>query len=309
MDKYNMPLDRPDKILIISLPRGLYRLTSCKDCGHIFVCDNCDYNLTTVLQGKAKSLVCSECQSSYTYPSSCPKCAGHKIESNFGGRDYLQEKLDAREIVSGGQEVAVSNRLYDPNLDYSSFTKIIITHVENIFLGIDYTSVEDGAKSLSELLMHLEDNTQVVLDYKMQNEDMLDGLSQPLSWFEAILIKEKENREFFKFPPYYNILLFSASEKTNQAASNKLLALRQDLLAYMEETTSKGGMADNEASLSIKPSKPYHAKILRKKGLYTMHMLFKFPKGYAKITSLQKEVLRLKKMYRVIVRTNPRHTL
>ena len=278
------------KTLIISLPRGLYRLTKCKICKHTFKCENCDNNLTTIKVGTRNMLVCSECQTQYEYPTTCPKCSSPEIESMFGGRDYLEDQLEKNEL-----DVEVSNRIFDPLLDYTSYNRIIITHAENLFLGIDYQSIEEAAKSLTELLVNINPDTQVVFDQK-EGISILDGIEDPIKWFNDILEKEKLNRERFAFPPAVNLILISASDKNHSQAQAKLNVVRKELLALQIELPELG-----------KPSYPYEAKMLRRRGFYTMHMFIKYPKNYSNVTLLNIEVAELKSRYRLIVRLNPRH--
>jgi primosomal protein N' len=284
-------------ILIISLPRGLYRMTICQDCQNVCKCDYCDHNLTTIgKEGGKLSMICSECQSAYDYPKTCSKCFSNKISSTYGGRDYLETKISENVELLG--KIDISKRLFDPLLDYSIYSKVIITHVENIFLGIDYTSIEDASKTLVELLTALPNDCKVVLDYKLNNSEILDGIEKPIDWFEKVLKKEKENRMIFKFPPFYNILLVSVVDKNKQNALNKL--------TLFESEFREIELAKNQ---DIKITKPYFAKMIRRKGYFTMHLMIKFPKGYTRISELQREVLKLKRRYQVTIRVNPRHTL
>jgi primosomal protein N' (replication factor Y) (superfamily II helicase) len=278
------------KTLVISLPRGLYRLTKCKICKHTFKCENCDNNLTTFKVGIKNILVCSECQSQYDYPKTCPKCNSPEIESQFGGRDYLEDQLEKNDL-----NVEVSNRIYDPLLDYNDYDRIIITHAENLFLGIDYQSIEEAAKSLTELLVNVQDQTKIVFDQK-SGGSILDGIESPIKWFNDIITREKLNREKFAFPPAVNLILISSSDKSHSQAEAKLNVVRKELIELQIKLPELG-----------KPSYPYEAKMLRRRGFYTMHMFIKYPKNYSNVTTLNQCIAELKNRYRLTVRLNPRH--
>ena len=278
------------KTLIISLPRGLYRLTKCGICKHIFKCENCDNNLTTIRINNYNNLVCSECQTQYPYPKQCPSCSSVDIQSMFGGRDYLEEQVNLSEY-----EADISNRIFDPLIDYSVYSKIIITHGENLFLGVDYQSVEETAKSLTELVLHLTNDAQLVIDQQSENS-MLNGLENPIEWYRRLLKKESENRDKFAFPPAVNLILITASEKTKSQAQAKLQVVRKEIIELKSSLPELG-----------LPSYPYEAKMLKRKGFYTMHMFMKYPKNYKNITLLNQRITILKNQYRLTVRLNPRH--
>ncbi|MGL4758786.1 MAG: hypothetical protein ACRCXZ_05595 [Patescibacteria group bacterium] len=282
--------NKTNKTLIISLPRGLYRLTKCLICKHVFQCDNCDNNLTTIKQNNKLILLCSECQSSYNYPSQCPKCSSKEINSLFGGRDYLEEVLVQNEL-----QVDVSNRIFNSTLNYKQYNKIILTHTENLFLGIDYQSIEENAKSLSELLLNLEENTKVVFDQAVSNQ-ILDGINNPLKWYQEIIEQESINRKKFSFPPEVNLLLISSSEKNKSNAISKLNIVRSEILELKSILKDVGT-----------PSYPYEAKMLKRKGMYTMHMYIKYPKNYSEVSTLNRKLNELKSRYRIVIRLNPRH--
>jgi primosomal protein N' len=277
--------------LIISLPRGLYRLTKCNDCGFVSKCQNCDNNLTTIKLNNKQLLICSECQTQYQYPTKCEKCNSLSVKSMFGGRDYLSEKIINEEINAD-----ISNRIYDPTLDYSNYKKIIITHAENLFIGIDYQSTEEVSKSITELILNVSDDTTIVFDQKI-NTEKVETLDNPILWFYNILNEEKKKREKFSFPPSCNLLLISVSEKSLSQAQAKLNTVRNELM-YIR---------DNNLTDLGKPSQPYEAKMLKRKGYYTMHLFIKYPKNYEKITILNNSILELKKRYRLTIRLNPRH--
>jgi primosomal protein N' len=295
-----------NKILIISLPKGLYRLTVCQSCKHMFVCDNCDHKLVAIPsktqveleKPKINNLFCYECQSTYPYPKTCPVCKSNDICSLYGGRDFLQSKL-ALEKPEFMEKVEFSNRLFDPLLDYSKYGKVILTHTENIFLGIDYTSLEESAKSLVELLLSLNKETEVVFDSQIKNDEILIGIEDPINWYKKILEKEKENRQIFQFPPFHNIILITCSEKIKQNSINKLLAIRLELIDIFKVT-----------GIELKPpSLPYPARILKKKNFYTYNIILRFPKNYSKISQLQHSISVVKKHYNCYVKVNPRHIL
>ena len=299
-------------ILIISLPKGSYRLTVCQDCHTKVRCSNCDYNMTAIVTEVKNSdqvrmpytLHCSECQNSQPYPKNCNTCGSNNITSNYGGRDLLASKIDSMsDTFLKTNTITTSNRIFDPSVDYTEYNKIIITHSENLFLGIDYTSVENNAKSLTELLYCCNQNTDIVFDTlefdENEKSNILDGIANPLEWYNNIIKVEREQREMFLFPPYYNITLISTSEKTREIAKNKLLTVRSQLQQYY---------ADNGLKLpTILP--PYNSQILKKRGLYTMHLQVKFPKNYVKISELQSVIAQLKANYRLTIRVNPRHTM
>jgi primosomal protein N' (replication factor Y) (superfamily II helicase) len=291
-------------VLIISLPKGLFRLTLCKDCNYRFCCDNCSTNLVTFADSKSnnnRNLFCNECQSTYNYPKICPKCGSNNISSLFGGRQNLEELINTNslKIEEKNLKIDLSNRIFDPQLDYKQYDKIIITHLENLFLGIDYTSLEDGAKSLVELLLNINPKTQICFDLHLQDQTLLDDIDNPISWYQKLLINEQKNRQLYNFPPFYNLILISATEKKSTLAYDKLKACYLELQHFIK--------VNNLDEVFLQ--QPYPAKILKRKGMYTYHLLLNFPKNYSNISILQSKIKELKQHYYLQIRVNPKHTI
>lgn len=82
-------------ILYIHPRKGLYRLTVCNACGHVWECENCSSNLITYRSSyDVFDMLCHHCQTSYTYPNQCPTCQSEDISSAVGGIDDLVEQLE-----------------------------------------------------------------------------------------------------------------------------------------------------------------------------------------------------------------------
>jgi primosomal protein N' (replication factor Y) len=108
--------------------------------------------------------------------------------------------------------------------------------------------------------------------------------------------EELVNRQKYQFPPFNNLLLLTTQEKDYQKSLQKLHATKE----YLEKMKSE--------IPGISWGKVYPARLLRRKGYYSHHLLLKFPKNYSHFPILQKTILGLASLYKLQVRLNPRHT-
>lgn len=307
--------------LYIHPRRGLFQLTKCQNCGHLWGCENCDAKLTTYRQsGGLLELLCHQCQSYYKYPSKCPKCNSTEISSKYGGIDELVEQLEKetgkivirfdksvkpRELENQNNTIFVTTRVFDPAIPYPKFDKVIFYHAQNLLASPDYLVQEETMKSIAEVLLKLTDDTEVIFDTNSQDLELFQELiklnydypsrENIYNWFLKFLDKEKIIRQKYKFPPFYNLLLLTTQEKVRDKSIQSLIFVKD----YLEKIRTE--------LPEVTWSDPYPARFLRRKNLYSHHILLKYPRGYINFKKLRFEIASLSELYNLQVRLNPRH--
>jgi primosomal protein N' (replication factor Y) (superfamily II helicase) len=303
-----------NRILFIHPRRGLFQLTQCGECGYNFGCENCDANLVTYKTWERNmELVCHQCQSYYNYPLDCPECHSLKLKSKVGGIDELENqlktsfgvsevvRLDKKSTYNPALQLALTTRIFDPGIDYSAFHKIVFINAQNLLASADYLVFEDTTKALAELLKSTTANQQLIFDSRVES-DLFDGLlklNQPeytlYDWYNVFLTHENINREQFKFPPYYNLILLTTQHKNRDQAWNSANELYSSLKTQLIQHST------------ISLTAPYQAKFLRRKGLYSYHVLLKYPKAYQRFFELRDIIHSLSDPYSTQIRLNPKH--
>jgi len=328
--------------LLIHARRGLFQLTKCQSCGHTFECENCTAKLTTYRKTyNYLELVCHQCQSYYKYPTKCPKCGKNKVDSKYGGIENLVELLEnslEKEVIrldllkdytklnqavkneefkiknmettenstqqTAEKTIFVTTRIYDPAIPYNFFDKVVFIQAENLLASPDYLVQEEVIKSLGEIFLQLKPEARVIFDTntpeisffsdlkELANPDSKEKLPQ---WLLSHLQKEKINREKYDFPPFKNLLLLTTQEKTHEMAIKKL----QIVYDFLHKSS-----ADFP---EITFTSPYVAKFLKRKNLFSYHLLLKFPRNYASYNKLQKTIRGVAELYKLQVRLNPKH--
>lgn len=307
------------KTLFIFPKRGLYTLTKCTSCGHGFQCEHCDANLVTYRKWeKNLELVCHQCQTYYNYPLRCPKCASTEISSYFGGVDELVELIEKESGNSvyryddkkRSKEIsmtinAVTTRIFDPSIPYSSFTHIIFVEAQNLLASPDYLVQEEIHKQLLELMLSISDKSEIIFDTNSPDLELFVGLARldknhpehldKKQWFVNFLSKEGNSREMFNFPPFVNTLLLTTQQKNKEKSFEIINHVRTELIKI------KSQLPDLTISL------PYQARFLKRKGMFSYHLLIRFPRQYKDIGKLREEIMQLGSIYGVQIRLNPRH--
>jgi primosomal protein N' (replication factor Y) len=305
------------KILIIHPRKGFFSITVCqnKKCKHQFVCENCDAKLVSYRQGKFDtSLICHQCQSKYPYPKNCPNCNGTDLTSFFGGIEKIEDELKnlfinsevirldsvdsykkIKDLISKKLEkdqFYLTTRIFDPAIDYSKFDSIIVIQSENLLASADYLVTEEIFKQVYELLTFEGLRAEVVFD-KPQIGNNLFNFDQ--SWVNNFYSKEINLRQRFDFPPFVNLLLVTVSEVKKENAYNNSQTIYSQLIKLKDEFEN----------LAIVP--PYPAKFLKRRNIYSYHILIRFPKKYDQYQQFYTMINSITLPYKIQLRLNPKH--
>jgi primosomal protein N' (replication factor Y) len=98
------------KAVVLLNRRGWSNFLSCADCGHVFMCPNCEVSL--VLHRREAAVACHHCGHRRRVPSRCPSCGSvslarhgagterleHELTSALGGQDFPVLRLDADSV-------------------------------------------------------------------------------------------------------------------------------------------------------------------------------------------------------------------
>lgn len=306
------------KFLFIHPRKGLFRVTKCNQCGHIFECENCDANLITYRSTESSlMMVCHQCQSHYSYPSRCPECGNHDIQSVVGGIDELSEYVQSifhQEPIRYDEEkalkkkthtsdIGLTTRIYDPLIPYSDYDQIIFVHAENLFASPDYQVLEESMRQIAQLFHELSPSTSVFFDTKVPNDSFFDAIMKlntdatikTTQWYSDFLDQEGKNRDQFQFPPFHNIILMTSQEKKKDVSHQVIDGV------YLELEKIAAQLPNTSVTA------PYEARFLKRKGMYSYHTLIRYPRQYKHFVALRKAINELSDRFNVQIRLNPRH--
>lgn len=84
-------LDKKEQIILFLNRRGFSTFVSCRKCGYVFKCNNCDISLT--YHNLGESLVCHYCGSKQKVSKLCPKCGSNYVKYFGVGTERVQEEI------------------------------------------------------------------------------------------------------------------------------------------------------------------------------------------------------------------------
>jgi primosomal protein N' (replication factor Y) len=90
-DELKGTLSRGEQAIILLNRRGYAQFVSCRSCGYLVKCDNCDISLT--YHSKSNTLKCHYCGNTKPYPRVCPECRSTYIK-HFGiGTQRVEQEI------------------------------------------------------------------------------------------------------------------------------------------------------------------------------------------------------------------------
>jgi primosomal protein N' (replication factor Y) len=83
---------REEKAIVLLNRRGWSNFLSCRDCGRVWECPNCD--VTLVLHRAAAQAACHHCGHNEGVPRSCPDCGSVSVARHGAGTEQLEPELE-----------------------------------------------------------------------------------------------------------------------------------------------------------------------------------------------------------------------
>jgi primosomal protein N' (replication factor Y) (superfamily II helicase) len=83
---------RGEKGIVLLNRRGWSNFLSCRDCGRVWECPNCD--VTLVLHRASAQAACHHCGHSERVPRSCPDCGSVSVARHCAGTEQLERELE-----------------------------------------------------------------------------------------------------------------------------------------------------------------------------------------------------------------------
>ena len=87
---------RGEKAIVLLNRRGWSNFVSCRECGRVWECPNCD--VTLVLHRAAAEVACHHCGHSERVPRACPDCNSVSVARHGAGTEQLEREL--QELVA-----------------------------------------------------------------------------------------------------------------------------------------------------------------------------------------------------------------
>lgn len=136
-------LDKKEQIIILLNRRGYSSMLTCKDCGEVIKCPNCDISLT--YHKTSNTLRCHYCGYGTKVQDTCPSCYGRSLTMYGLGTEKLEEELvkkfNAR-VVRMDLDTTTSKKAHSKIIkDFLEQKYDILVGTQMIAKGLDFPNV------------------------------------------------------------------------------------------------------------------------------------------------------------------------
>jgi len=248
-------LKRKEQILIFLNRRGFSNFLLCADCGHIFLCPNCDISLTHHLT--PKRLICHYCDYTIPLPDICPQCRGFKIKPIGCGTEKIEHELHRlfpnssivrldrdtstkaisrktflSKMQRGEIDILVGTQLITKGHDFPSITLVGVVNADISLYLPDFRSFERTYQILTQVSGRAGRGNKpgkvIIQTYQPEHPTLLCVKSNNFASFFEI---EKDHRQKLKYPPFARLAIIrfmgNSNEKTQTCAKNCFIVLSE----------------------------------------------------------------------------------
>lgn len=210
--------------------RGFSTFVSCRSCGYVAKCDNCDISMT--YHRHINKLRCHYCGKTEDPPTVCPKC-GSKYIKYFGiGTEKVEEearllfpganivRMDGDttalkgsyerildDMKEGKIDILIGTQMISKGLDFPNVTLVGVVAADTTLNLPDFRSPEKAFQLITQVAGRSgrgeESGTVVLQTYDPHHYSIIYSKDQD---FESFFKTEIQLRKEFLYPPFINLI-------------------------------------------------------------------------------------------------------
>ncbi|MCM1991059.1 primosomal protein N' [Oceanirhabdus seepicola] len=239
-EEINERLEKKEQIIIFLNRRGFSTFISCRKCGYVFKCSNCDISLT--YHQKSGMLHCHYCGYKESSTKICPECGSNYVKYFGLGTEKIQDEMEKlfpkARILRMDHDTTRNKDAYE-NIysDFKNKKADILIGTQMIAKGLDFPDVTLVGIIAADLTLNLPDfrsnertyqlitqvsgragrgakEGKVILQtYSPDNYAILYALNYD---YHGFLEEELKIRELMNYPPFGRVMMINIySENEN----------------------------------------------------------------------------------------------
>ena len=273
-----------EQVILLLNRRGYSSVLSCKNCGYVMKCPNCDISLT--YHKTNNMLRCHYCGYATTYPKVCPECKEEalrdlgvgtekieeEVKSLFGNSKVLRMDVDTtskknahQKIIEsfgkGEASILIGTQMVAKGLDFPNVTLVGVLNTDTSLMIPDFRSSEATFDLLSQVAGRSGRAKEGLVVFQTYNKDhyaiSCDSNHDYLTFYK----EEMAIRIMMKYPPYYYLVLVKISGKDENSCLKEAVRCEKVLKKYLDKTILLG---------------PTKAMIFKKMNIYTYQIILKY---------------------------------
>ena len=235
-NKIGEVLDRGEQAIILLNRRGYSSTISCKECGYVYKCPNCD--ITYTYHKSSNNLKCHYCGYSMVLPNKCSICGGDNLKDYGLGTEKLEEtlnslykarivRMDVDTTSKKGQhqkiiddfgehkyDILIGTQMIAKGLDFPLVTLVGVVSIDSSLTSPDYRASENTFQLLSQVSGRAgrSENKGEVIVQTFNPDHYAITLAKNHDYIDFYK-EEMKIRKMLKYSPYYYMVLVSITSK------------------------------------------------------------------------------------------------
>lgn len=236
-------LKRKEQIILFLNRRGFSTFVSCRSCGYVFKCDECDISMTYHKNGL---LICHYCGKTKREPRECPKChskyvkffgAGtqrveEEVKKYFNNAGILRMDVDTTRdkhsyeriyntFKNGEADILIGTQMVSKGLDFKNVTLVGILAADMSINIPDYRAAERTFQIITQVAGRAgrgdKQGEVLIQTYTPQHYSLQYAVNYD---YEGFYEKEFTVRAMMKYPPFGKLLLINGISKKEDLLKN-----------------------------------------------------------------------------------------
>lgn len=223
-------LKNKEQVILFVNRRGYSNFISCRQCGHVVKCDNCDVSMTYHMN--ENKLKCHYCGRTKSIFDKCPECGSEKIQQfGFGTqraeefiqsvfKDYKVARMDMdsmsgkdsyeniyNEFKNHEIDILIGTQMLAKGLDFPDVTTVGVLSADSLINLPFYNSGEKTFQLLTQVSGRAGRSNKkgYVFIQTYEPENFIVNAAKS-SDFDNFIKEEALLRKEFAYPPYLNII-------------------------------------------------------------------------------------------------------
>ena len=320
-----------NQVILFLNRRGYSSFVSCRECGYVFKCKNCDISLT---YHKNQNLgKCHYCGYETHIPNTCPECKSKYVKSFGLGTEKIEEEIkkifegvrvlrldkdttskknDLENILNKFQnkeaDILIGTQMISKGLDFKNVTLVGILSADMMLNFPDFKSYENTFQLITQVSGRAgrsdKEGKVILQTYSSEN----DVIKRIVNYdFKGFYEDEIKIRQTFNYTPFNNMLSVVVSGKNEMKVKKNISNLYNNLIYILKSrqiTNFDFILGPNPCSIS-KINSNYRWQILFKDDNIEINLL----KGIIKYICITKRDIVFDKDVHISIDINPNSIL
>ncbi|MGL5757159.1 MAG: primosomal protein N' [Paraclostridium sp.] len=316
-----------NQVMLFLNRRGYSSFVSCRKCGYVFTCENCDISLT--YHKKNNTGKCHYCGYEKEIPTECPECRSKYIKPFGIGTQKIEEEIKSifpnlkvlrldrdttsrkgsferilNDFKNREADVLIGTQMLSKGLDFDNVTLVGILSADMILKFPDFRSSETTFQLTTQVAGRAgrsdKDGKVILQTYDTDHYAIKHAVDYD---FKGFYEDEIKIRKLFDYAPFNNMISVVLSGKDNKQVENNAIKMKESLEYILRER------GINDLSFILGPNQCSIGKINQN---YRWQILFKdedieinLLKGIIKYICITKREIVFDKDINVSIDINP----